>query len=406
MYIYSKDGITVVSMIDTRKTNSKGLYPIKIRVNYKRKREYYSIGQTISKDEWENLPNNKTSKAKELKSFIENSFSLVKKNVEALAERGDFSIDTLNCRLGRATGDTLNNAIKAKIEILRSNEQVGSAEFYNNTLIGVEKFAGDNIELNEVTISWLNRCEKYWSKTKNRTTIGMYMRNLRAIMNVARKAGEIKEANYPFGKDRYVIKSGTSTKKALNSEHLKAIFSYSDYYEVTERYRDLWLFIYMCNGINVADLVKLKYNNIDNGFISFVRQKTENTNSTQREIKVAILPQMQKIIDKWGTETNSDNYIFPYLKGTETAQERKNTTKDLTKRINKCMKRIAEAVGVDSITTYTARHSYATISKQMGVSIAYISESMGHSSLKTTESYLASFDNATYQENARLLTNF
>ena len=70
------------------------------------------------------------------------------------------------------------------------------------------------------------------------------------------------------------------------------------------------------------------------------------------------------------------------------------------------MKRIAEAVGVDSITTYTARHSYATISKQMGVSIAYISESMGHSSLKTTESYLASFDNATYQENARLLTNF
>ncbi len=406
MYSYTKDGIAVSSMIDTRRANSKGLYPIKIRINYKRRREYYSIGQSISKEDWENLPNSKTAKSKELKSNIENSFSLVKRNVEALAERGDFSIDSLNCRLGRATGDTLNNAIRAKIEELKENDQVGTIEFYKSTLTAIEKFAGSNIELNEVTISWLNRCEKFWSQTKGVTTIGMYMRNIRAIMNAAKKAGEVKESNYPFGKDKYVIKTGAGTKKALSKEHLKAIFAYSDYYEVTEKYRDLWLFIYMCNGINVADLIKLQYKNIDKGFISFVRQKTEKTNSTKREIRVAMLPQMQDIIDRWGAEHKADNYIFPYLKGGETTEERKAITKSLTKQINKCMKRIATAIGVDSITTYTARHSYASISKQMGVSIAYISESMGHSSLKTTEAYLASFDNATYQKNAQLLTSF
>ncbi len=406
MYSYSKDGITVASMVDCRRTNSKGLFPIKIRVNYRRKREYYSIGQSISRDEWDNLSNSKTARSKELKATIESSFSLVRKNVEALADRGDFSFDALNSRLGKATGDTLNNAIRAKMELLKRNDQLGTAEVYKSTLVAVEKFAGSDIKLNDITVSWLNRCEKFWLNTKNRTTIGMYMRNLRAIMNDARKAGEIKEATYPFGKDRYVIKTGTSTKKALSKENLKAIFEYTDYYEATERYKDLWLFIYMCNGINVADLVKLQYKNIDSGFISYVRQKTENTNATKREIRVAILPQMQAIIDKWGSECRSDNYIFPYLSRASTAAERKTITKDITKRINKCMKRVASAIGVDNITTYSARHSYASISKQMGVSIAYISESMGHSSLKTTEMYLASFDNVTYQKNAQLLTNF
>lgn len=70
------------------------------------------------------------------------------------------------------------------------------------------------------------------------------------------------------------------------------------------------------------------------------------------------------------------------------------------------MQRIGKALGIDNITTYTARHSYATISKRKGVSIAYISESMGHCDLKTTEAYLASFEDAEYQKNAHLLTQF
>ena len=86
--------------------------------------------------------------------------------------------------------------------------------------------------------------------------------------------------------------------------------------------------------------------------------------------------------------------------------KRKNLTKDLTKRINKRMKLIGEAVGIDGISTYTARHSFATVLKRSGANIAFISESLGHNDLKTTEHYLASFEKEERQKNANLLTKF
>ena len=118
MYSYTKDGILVASMLDTRKLNSKGTYPIKIRVTNKRVRAYYSTGTNLSVEEWEKLPNNKSNAYKEIKESIENCFSLVKTNVEALAEKGIFSFDALNVRMGKATGDNLNNALRAKIDLL------------------------------------------------------------------------------------------------------------------------------------------------------------------------------------------------------------------------------------------------------------------------------------------------
>ena len=84
MYSYIKDGVSVSSMIDTRKTNSKGHYPIKIRVNYQRRREYYYLGISITKKEWKALPSSKTTKSKELKLSIESSFNLVQSIVKIL----------------------------------------------------------------------------------------------------------------------------------------------------------------------------------------------------------------------------------------------------------------------------------------------------------------------------------
>lgn len=75
-------------------------------------------------------------------------------------------------------------------------------------------------------------------------------------MKQARKAGFLKGAHYPFGKDRYEIKKGESHKKALISSQIKRIFDCAGHLQATEKDKSLWLFIYMCNGINVADLVK------------------------------------------------------------------------------------------------------------------------------------------------------
>ena len=164
--------------------------------------------------------------------------------------------------------------------------------------------------------------------------------------------------------------------------------------------------MYLCNGINTADLVKLKYKNIVDGEICFVRQKTERTTKTIKEIRAIVTPEMQAIIDRWGNDRKPDSYIFPCITGNEDALKQKLMTKDLTKRINKRMKFIGETLGIDGISTYTARHSYATVLKRSGANIAYISESLGHNDLKTTEHYLASFEKEERQKNANLLTRF
>jgi integrase len=194
---------------------------------------------------------------------------------------------------------------------------------------------------------------------------------------------------------------------ALTLQQIKSVVTYSDGTAATEKYRDMWFFSYLCNGINFADLLTLKYSNIRNGEICFLRAKTARTSKVKKEVNAVITPEMQTIIDKWGTKPQSqDNYILPYLTGKETPMEEKNVVRSITRLCNKRLKRIGKAVGIDGISTYTARHSFATVLKRSGANIAYISESLGHNDLKTTENYLASFEREEREKNARLLTNF
>ena len=405
MYNYAKDGVTISVILDNRKANKNGLYPIKIRVTHRRVRKYYSTGKALSIEDWGRLSNTRSHELCEIRKDIENSFSLVKTNVISLTEKGEFTLDALNVRLNRTTGNTINTAFQIKIDALLKEGRVGTMLYYDNVLKNIEKFEGKQIFFEQVTVDWLRRYEKYLLRTKNFTTVGMHMRAIRAIMNAARKSGAIKESQYPFGKDRYEIKTGEGRKKALTLKQIAQILQYEDGLD-TERYRDLWFFMYLCNGINTADLVRLKYKNIVDGEICYVRQKTANTTNTIKEIKVVITPEMQKIIERWGNPVAHDYLIFPLIKPTDDLLIHKKRTKDLTKRINTHMKIIGKALGIDGISTYTARHSFATVLKRSGANIAYISESLGHNSLKTTESYLASFEKEERQKNAALLTNF
>ena len=407
MYRDSKDGITVLTILDTRRPKVSGLYPVKIQVVHKRLQKYYSTGKELTENDWKKLPETRAAELSKVRNSIKNSYDIVLKNIEELAYKGEFTFDALNLRLGKATGDTVNTALKAKIAQLKTEERIGTMLYYDGVLKGIEIFAGTKIEFETITIEWLRRYEKFMLKDKNHTTVGIHMRGLRAMMNEAKKAGLIKETQYPFGKDKYVIQTGESKKKALTLEQIGRVVSFTDGLETTDRYRDLWFFMYLCNGINCADLIKLQYKNIVDGEICFVRQKTELTTKTRKEIRAMITPEIQAILNKWGTpHKRSNDFIFPYIDGTESAEKRKKLTKDLTKRINKRMKIIGSAVGIDGISTYTARHSYATVLKRSGANIAYISESLGHNNLKTTESYLASFEKEEREKNANLLTNF
>ena len=100
MLNYSADGVTVAIIQDTRKANMAGTYPIKIRVTYQRVRRYYSTGKTLTPEEWDKLPTAKSHLYAELRRDVTTSFELVKKSVQSLTERGDFTFNNLDARWG------------------------------------------------------------------------------------------------------------------------------------------------------------------------------------------------------------------------------------------------------------------------------------------------------------------
>lgn len=408
MYNYSNNGITIASVLDTRRRQNNGKYPVKIRITYNRVRKYYSTGKDLTEKEWESLPNAKSKQFQLIKNDIQFSFDKIKKIVVDLERKDKFSLDICNQRLSRGNTGNINTAFHIKIETLGLNEQIGSQFFYQDALRSFEKFAGENIKFSDITVDWLEKYEKYFiGLGRSYTTLGMYCRGLRHIMNQAKKDGIIKESQYPFGVGKYNIPKGSSRKMALTMNEIKDFVSYRDGNDTTDKYRDLWFFSYLCNGINFSDMLQLKYSNIVNGEIYFVRSKTSRTSKTKKEVCVIVTPEMETIINKWGNENrNSENNIFPYLTGKESALEEKKKIQYLIRSCNKRLKEISEAIGVSGISTYTARHSYATVLKRSGANIAYISESLGHSDLKTTENYLASFERDEREKNAKLLTNF
>ena len=404
---YSKDGITVAPMLDTTHPKKSGRCPVKIRVTYNRVRYYYPTGKDLTPEEWEMLPTTKARALVAVRKDIESSYQIVRAAVEELAASGGFSLDTLNNRLKGAAVDTVNTMFRAKIEELKKVGRVGSMLVYDNVLKGLERFAGAHIRFEAVTVSWLGRYADFLRKEgKTQTTIAIHLRHLRAILNEAKRLGSIKDAQYPFGRGRYEIQAGEGRKLALTLEQIGQIANYEDGTEATAKYRDYWLFLYLCNGINVADFVRLKYRDIVKGEIYFERTKTRNTIRTLRDIRVVMTPPMQAIIDRWGNPNLPDNFIFPVLTGREDVMTAKNKTKYLTHSINKRMKEVGEKLGIGNISTYTARHSFATVLKRAGANIAYISESLGHQDLKTTENYLASFEREERVKNAEILIKF
>lgn len=405
---YSKDGITVAAILDKYKPKKNGSYPVRIRVTYRRKRQYYPTGKDLTPEQWEAMPTTRNRELRATRESIANSFDIVRQNVEELAYVSGFSFDALDSRLKAGYNDTVNTAFRAKIDDLRVNSRPGNMLVYDNVLKGIERFRGTKIPFDAVTVDWLRKYEKFLiDEGKTTTTIGIHMRHIRAILNDARRAGIIKDSQYPFGKGRFEIQAGEGRKMALTLEQIGRIARYEDGSLATAKYRDYWLFLYLCNGINMADFVKLRYRDIVNGEICFIRQKTEHTTKTRKEIRAVISEPMQAIIDRWGNrDRQPDSFIFPVLSGTETALEQKHKTQYLTRAINRRMATIGKALGVEHISTYTARHSFATVLKRSGANIAYISESLGHQDLKTTENYLASFEREEREKNAELLTKF
>jgi integrase len=232
---------------------------------------------------------------------------------------------------------------------------------------------------------------------------------LRTIYNIAIDQGIVDAKLYPFGKRKYKVPAPRNTKKALSKTELKWIFNYEPQgKEPWERKAlDYWKFSYLCNGANPADIFRLKHEDISKEQISFIREKTKRTTVQDlKNIYASRNEEIDGIIERQGQKMGSA-YVFPILTGDEAEDVAVAKVKQAIKNCNKWMNRIGTSLGITHrITFMTARHSFATMLKRGEAPAEFISESLGHKSLATTENYMDSFESETKRKYAGLLTQF
>jgi integrase/recombinase XerD len=408
-------------------------HALKLRINYKRKRKYFGTKFKFTTKDWEQINQVKPPKRfLDNKNRIDKVLNRAKQIIEEMENGGhEFTFkrfETLWYQV-KPKGTQLHDLFKECYYKLK-DEQPKTASQYKLSYLSIYKFLNKDtpaadldkkdsttyVRYADVTVDFLNQYEKWMlagaddkeeeKKPRSKTTIGMYCRCVRAIFNKAQERGIIKKEIYPFGKGKYVIPTGKNVKKALTAEEVGALASYVAASEQEQRARDMFMLSFYCNGGNFKDLCKLRFRNINNGQIRFFRNKTlRTTKDNPKQVTIIITDELQAILSRWeNPDKSSDNYILPVLSKGLTTKREDDLIEQFIKDTNKYLKRIGDNLGLGKhVTTYVARHSYATILRDKGVSIEFISEALGHTSILTTQRYLADFPTKAKKEYAQTL---
>ena len=412
--------------LDKRKSSKKtnNLYPVKLRVysSITKTKKLYPTGIDMSVGDFETTFKSDGSvrgKNQESKIYlrnIETRAHIVAKDIHP------FTFSNFEKKMFRSKDANCNVQFHYtnKINTLKSNDQISTASNYDLSLKSINSFLENNTKTKlqnltfyDITPDWLDKYETYMIKTlgKSRTTVSMYLRALRTIFNDAINENEIKRDIYPFGKERgkYQIPSTLGKKKALTKNQLKILYEAQPETPEQEKAKDFWFFSYACSGMNMKDIVLLKNENLTDDTLQYYRAKTINTKkSNLKEISVSLNDYAKNIISKYGNKNKSGKeFIFPIISKNDGAEEQQRKIKNFTSFVNLHFNKFAKKLGFEfEISTYWARHSFATASIRNGASMEFISEALNHSNLNVTKNYFAGFEDETKKEFASRLMDF
>jgi integrase len=249
-------------------------------------------------------------------------------------------------------------------------------------------------------------------KGRSITTVGIYLRALRTLLNEAIQKGLIGKEAYPFGskKPLYKIPSGQNIKKALSGAELGRIYKYKPETPSEARALDFWVFSYLCNGINPKDIALLRYKDLDRQSrkITFRRAKTKRTSQGSKPVEVYLQPRAIEILELYGNKPEKpDDFIFPILGPGDDDKKQDADIGLFVSSINTGMRAVVKKLGIEkTVSTIAARHSAATQLKRKGASMAFISESLGHQNQRTTESYMGRFEDEEKRKFGEALLDF
>ncbi|HEY1009969.1 MAG TPA: site-specific integrase [Daejeonella sp.] len=385
----------IIIALDTRRKKKDGLYPIIMRLGHKRTTTAIPLGFYVSEKDWDdknrlvrknclsvgnvtrlnNLINKKKADAMDIILKLNEAGELDSLSVTALKERV-YQPDAKTSFF--AYGESL-------IEELKRANRIGTARSYKDVLGVLKKYNNEkDLTFRQVNFDFLTKFEaSHYSKGNTANGLAVYMRTIRAIFNKAIKASVAEKELYPF--DDYKIKTAPTEKRAIEWALLKTIIE-CDLKEGHECFntRNYFVASYMMYGMNYTDMAFLQKNDIVDGRIKYRRKKT----SKLYDIKVSAA--LDEILSYYIGQNPDSDYVFPILKR-DTALLQYRDIEWARKRYNKKLKMLAGICGIqENLTSYVSRHSFATQAMLLQVPLNAISTMLGHSSLKTTETYLKS----------------
>ena len=230
------------------------------------------------------------------------------------------------------------------------------------------------------------------------SSINSNFRDLRTVINYFMKKKNVIPTGYfyPFGKGGYSICEYFPKKQVFTNDEISMIINLDEFESSDEEFaRDIWELLYRCNGINFADLLRLRWDHRNGNCFVFFRKKTENTRKKMRqEIVVPINQKVENIISKVGDKNSP--FLLGFLKDGYTDENFDYMNRKVRKSVNTSLKQISKRLNLSiTLQLKTARDSYATVLRRNGVSIDVISEMLSHSNTTVTKHYLDSLDTET-----------
>lgn len=426
---------TVSVLHDTRRPIKDGRYPVRIQVIFRVEEgervrwvpKYFGKDNYCTVSEFATFSRPRSEGVRELKRRVDILFT---KATRIIADNEDLTPEIFEgIFLGKAR-DTVNAVYAMKVAELSGSgsDQVGTSWAYESSLHSLMRYKlhleykrhkikseDPNAEKKwikarledlafalrfpEITGEWLLNYEE-WMISCGRTvnTVAIHLRALRHVFNLARgmvpgkkKIRIIPVTLYPF--DEYQIKSELKYKIALNDSELQMFKDFKHNEDRLMEARDYWFFSYYANGMNMADVAKLRKPELMAEVMIYDRKKTRKTRKQFKQILIPFDHELPAIVKRRGAKSLDPNgYVFPILDEDMSELQVKLRVNKFIKRMNQDLDRIGSILGITkSLTSVIARHTFGNrLLNATDGDVRMIQDGLGHSNSKTSENYKGS----------------
>ena len=393
---------TVKFYLDKRRQKKDGTYPIKLNV-FHNKQIMIATQLSASEKEWNG--NEYSVRAQNYKPRNIVARGIINKAeivILRLEQQGKLKSTT-----DKALKKMIEEAVSSKVEnqktflyylyeFVSKKTNQGTKSIYTTTRNKIEEY-DSHCTFESMDKSWLENFEAWMAKTMKVNAYAIHLRNIRSVFNYA--IDEEYTTLYPFR--RFSIKKEETRKRSLTAEQLRLLRDYPcEEYQI--RYRDMFMLMFYLIGVNAADLFNAKHSALVNGRFEYKRAKTGKLYSIKVE------PEAQAIIEKYKGKDYLLNIMDEY-----------GNYKDFLHRMGIGLKQIGETErkglgGKKSrnplfpdLSSYWARHTWATVAAELDVPKEVIAHALGHSwaNSTTTDIYIR-FDMKKVDEANRKVIDF